>query len=244
MNWRSRLTLLCILAIPAFSGYPLGYFQETIVPGLTLGWIAYALMVHGAAFGLLGPSSYRLALIISLLITLPVVLLGSAISLIALFIRDWTTAGLNVIASHYAALAVTMLTVIPLALAIVAAIPFHRMENRLLNQAGGVSLFQKSALMFTRVCIHVIYFVIPEILEVLREERILNRIMSRQASPGAPKLSLQVRASILVRNMIQVGVEGICSSVRHIPLWAEEIARLPGRESQASTEQNHRNNPD
>lgn len=244
MNWRIRLTLFCILAIPAFTGYPLGYFQDALFTGLTWGWIVYALMVHTATLGLLGPAPYRLALIITLLITLPVVLLGATISLIILFFRGWTIMGLNVITSHYTALAVTMLTVIPLALSIVAVIPFHRMENRLLSRPGGVGLIQKSGLMFARVCIHVIYFVIPDILEVLREERILNQIMGRQTSPREQKLSLRSRAAILVRNMIQVGVESICSSVRHIPLWAEEIARLPGRETTASTAQKNSNNSD
>ncbi len=242
MNWRFRLILFCILAIPAFTGYPLGYFQEALLPGLAWGWVVYAAMVHAAALSLLGPSPYRLALLITLLITLPVVVLGAGISLAILFFQGWTAADLNAIVIHYVALAVTMLTVIPLALSIMAVIPFHRMENKLLNRAGGVTLLHKCALMFTRVCIHVIYFVIPDILEVLREERILNQIMGRQSSRGEAKLSLRMRGTILVRNMIQVGVEGICSSVRHIPLWADEIARLPGRESHASTEQNHSNN--
>ena len=244
MNWQFRLVLFSILAIPAFTGYPLGYFQEDLIPGLTLGWIGYAALVHAATLGLLGRSPYRLALIISLLIILPVVCLGSLISLIILFYQGWTTTGLHVIASHYVTLGITMLTVIPLALAIMAVIPFHRLESRLLSQSGGVSLMQKSALMFTRVCIHVIYFVIPDILEVLREERILSQIMGRQASPGESRLSLRLRATILVRNMIQVGVEGICSSVRHIPLWADEIARLPGRGSQASVKPDNRHRSD
>jgi len=209
-----------------------------------MGWIVYATLVHAATLSLLGPSPYRLALVISLLITLPVVLLGATISLIVLFFRGFTAADLNAITSHYVALAVTMLTVIPLALSIVAVIPFHRMENRLLNQSGGVSLIQKSTLMFARVCIHVIYFVIPDIMEVLREERILKQIMGRQASAEDPKLSLRLRANILVRNMIQVGVEGICSAVRHIPLWAEEIARLPGRKSHVSSKRENSNHSD
>ncbi len=244
MNWRISLTLFCLLAIPAFTGYPLGYFQKTLLPGLAVGWIIYAALVHVATIGLLGPPPYRLALIISLVITLPVVLLGAAISLIGLFFRGWTTADLYTITSHYVSLAVTMLTVIPLALSIMAVIPFHRLENRLLTQAGGVSLVQKCALMFARVCIHVIYFVIPDILEVLREERILNQIMGRQTPLGETKLSLRLRGSILVRHMIQVGVEGICASVRHIPLWAEEIARLPSRRSRASTKRDNGHHSD
>ncbi len=236
MNWRIRLILFCVLAIPAFTGYPLGYVQGDLLPGLATGWIIYAALVHTAVLSLLGPSPYRLALIISLLISLPVVLLGTAISLLGLFFRGWSSSELNIITSHYLALAITMITVIPLGLSIVAVIPFHRIETRLLNQARGVSLLEKSALMFTRVCIHVIYFVIPDILEVLREERILNQIMGRQSFPGNVKLSLRLRANLLVGNMIQVGVEGICSSVRHIPMWAEEIARLPGRETRVNSE--------
>jgi hypothetical protein len=161
-----------------------------------------------------------------------------------LLFRSWTPADLNNITSHYVALAVTMLTVIPLGLSIVAVIPFHRLESRLLSQSGGVSLIQKSTLMFARVCIHVIYFVIPDILEVLREERTLKQIMGRRVSAGEPKLSLRLRVNILVRNMIQVGVEGICSAVRYIPLWAEEIARLPGRKSQVSSKRENRDHSD
>jgi len=239
MNWRIRLALFCILAVPAFTGYPLGYLEVSLIPGLSAGWIAYAVVVHTAALCLLGPSPYRVALIICLLITLPVVCLGTAISLIGLYFQGWSSGQLNVIIAHYIALGVTMITVIPLALSIVAMVPFHRIESRLLNKAGGVTLMEKSVLMFARVCIHVIYFVIPDILEVLREERIFAQIAGRQTSPEMAGMPLRFRTGILVRTMIQVGVEGICSAVRYIPLWAEEIARLPGRKARAKPDRDN-----
>ena len=229
MNWRIKFALFCVLAIPAFTGFPLNHIAGNLMPGLSLGWIVYALLVHSAVFYLLGRPSYRIALALCLIISLPVVCLGAGISFIGLLFRGWSALGLKSILEHYTSLAITMLTVIPLALSIVAVIPFHRIENRLLQKSRGVSLMEKSLLMFARVFNHVIYYVIPDILEVLREERILTQIAGRQTSGDAPKQPFQIRARILVRSMIQVGVESICSAVRYVPLWAEEISRLPGR---------------
>ena len=80
-----------------------------------------------------------------------------------------------------------------------------------------------------RVFIHIIYFVIPDILEVLREERIFAEIAGRKKSGSAKKMPLRIRVHALIRILIQIGVEGICSAIRYVPLWAEEISRLPGR---------------
>jgi len=88
---------------------------------------------------------------------------------------------------------------------------------------------EKSALMFVRVFIHIIYFVIPDILEVLREERIFAEITGWNKSGSTKKPPLRIRFHALIRVLIQIGVEGICSAIRYVPLWAEEISRLPGR---------------
>jgi hypothetical protein len=229
MNWRIKFALFCVLAIPAFTGFPLNHIAGNLLPGLSLGWMVYALLVHSAVLYILGRSSYRIALVISLIISVPVVCLGAGISFIGLFFRGWSALDLKSILEHYTSLAITMLTVIPLALSIVAVIPFHRIESRMLQKSRGVSLMGKSLLMFARVFNHVIYYVIPDILEVLREERILIQITGRHTSGDAPKQPFQIRARILVRSMIQIGVESICSAVRYVPLWAEEISRLPGK---------------
>jgi len=229
MNWRIKLSLLFILAIPAFTGFPIHHIEGEMLPGAELGWLVYGLMVHATILFLLGKKPYGMALVIGLIISTPVVCLGAIISIIVLFFKGWRLAGMSAIFAHYMALAITMLTVIPLALSMVAVVPFHRFENRLMQKSEGVSLVGKSALMFVRVFIHIIYFVIPDILEVLREERILAEIAGRQTSTDAPKMKFRHRFAILVRSLVQVGVEGICSAVRYVPLWAEEISRLPGR---------------
>jgi len=229
MTWRIKLAVFCVLAIPAFIGFPLNHIQGTLFPGAAIGWVGYGLIIHTAIFCLLGKKPYQVAIGIGLLISVPVVCLGAGISFVSLFVSGWNPTRQTFIITHYISLAITMITVIPLALSMVAVVPIHRIENRLLQKSRGVSLVEKSVLMFVRVFIHIIYFVIPDILEVLREERIFAVIAGGQKSSRAHKMSLGTRIQALIRILIQIGVEGICSAVRYIPLWAEEISRLPGR---------------
>jgi hypothetical protein len=130
--------------------------------------------------------------------------------------------------AHYVSLALNMLSVIPLALAIVAAIPFDRLEQRLLRKAGGISTGEKYLLMFIRVFNHIVYFVIPNILEVMREEALLRTVSENASLPAGPR-RLRLLGRRLTAGMVQVGVSGICASVRFIPLWAREIDDLPRR---------------
>ena len=229
MTWRIKLTVFCVLAIPAFTGFPLNTIQGTLLPGAGIGWVVYGLLVHITLLCLLGKKPYQVAITIGFFISVPVVCLGAGISFVGLFFSGWDPTRQTFIIAHYISLAITMITVIPLALSMVAMIPFHRIENRLLRQSQGVSLLEKSALMFVRVFVHIIYFVIPDILEVLREERIFTDITGWDKSSSTRKQSLRIRFQALTRILIQIGVEGICSAIRYVPLWAEEISRLPGR---------------
>jgi hypothetical protein len=82
------------------------------------------------------------------------------------------------------------------------------------------------ALMFARVFNHIVFFVIPSILEVVREERRL------QPGSSTPRMAVSARARIscLLNDLTQIGVEGICASIQYIPIWAVEISLLPGKE--------------
>lgn len=229
MNWQFKILILSILAIPAFTGYPVNLFKETLLPGVELGWIVYGFLVHAAIFGLLRKRSYRVALFIALLLSLPVVCLGAGISFISLLWRGWDGGYPEMIITRYVSLAITMLTVIPLALTMGAMIPIHRIENRLLQTGRGIGFIQKSALMAARVFTHIIYFVIPDILEVLREERILNEMIGRRQTEGGVRILFRIRIGALIRLLVNIGVESTCAAIRYIPLWAEEISKLPGR---------------
>lgn len=220
--------MLWLMAIPAFTGFPMNHIQGVFVPGAGFGWVGYAFLVHVLTRAVLGTKAYRIAVFISLFITLPVVILGTGISYIGLLLRGWDPALQAQYSAHYISLAITMLTVIPLALSMVAVVPFHRIEHRLLRRSQGVSIIEKSVLMFLRVFTHIFYFVIPNILEVIREERVFSTLAGRKKSTSVKSLPFFKRLAIMVRVLIQIGVEGICAAIRYVPLWAEEISRLPG----------------
>jgi hypothetical protein len=128
-----------------------------------------------------------------------------------------------------------MLTVIPLALTMIAVIPFHEFEQNLLRSKSGVSKPQRFFLMFLRVFNHIIYSVIPNIIETLREERHYNQWAGRKLTPEsnfshrANERSIHSKLKNLIKEMIQLAVEGICGSIQYIPLWAVEISQLPDR---------------
>ena len=86
----------------------------------------------------------------------------------------------------------------------------------------------KMALMFLRVFSHILYFVIPNILEVIREEGMLPGTGKAGGAQTGAKPPLSRRLKNMVQTLVNIGVESICSAVRYVPLWAEEISRLPG----------------
>ena len=221
LTWKIKLMILTAVAVPAFTGYPLMYFNDPVISGITRGWLGYSLGIHGILAMVLGPAIWGICLSIAVLIMLPVVFGGSAISYLFYLSGLAGTVGPAGYSAHYLSLCITMLTVIPLANGLISVIPVHRIEHTLLTREAGVSLIEKSALMFIRVFTHIVFFVIPNILEIVREER-----QQRES------LSLRRKTAKAIRMLVYLGVEGICASVRYIPLWAEEIAALPDRRSE------------
>ncbi len=73
MNWKLKIILLTVLAVPAFSGYPLDYFHWQPVPGISTGWLLYFTAVASLLLLLLGSEAFSNALAVAALITVPVV---------------------------------------------------------------------------------------------------------------------------------------------------------------------------
>jgi hypothetical protein len=219
--WRWRLVPLLIQGIPAFSGFPLGMAPGEIVSGATWGWVLYWLITMVVLRLFNGGRRYSIILGISVLITLPVVFIGAGVS----FLLSLGGGPLGRLAfaysDHYVALCVTMLTVVPLGLSVVAAVPVQSLEQRMLVGCA-VSPRGKALLMALRVFNHIAFFVIPTILEVIREENVVKAPSARVGFRGGWR-----RCRRLVRTMVVIATEGICSAVQFIPLWAIEIARLP-----------------
>ena len=233
MNWKLKLLILCILALPCFIGYPLTAFEAEIIDGVRLSWVLYALLIHTAILMLTGAGFAEKAVTIAVLISTPVIFLGAGISFLLLPDGLDSVQGPASYSAHYVSLWITMMTVIPLTLCIVALVPFHRLENSLLSKPDGVSRVQKYALMFLRVFNHIVYSVIPGILEVVQEERHYRAWLDAQFG-GHHTIVEKIRYrrqmfTALIRDMIQIGVEGICASIQYIPLWAVEISQLPGK---------------
>lgn len=237
-HWKIKLPLLMLAAIPAFTGYPLNRFDSTVMPGITTAWLAYLVAANLAVLAISGRRQYAIFITVAALITLPVVMTGGTISYI-LLLAGWGGAGGQAAYSrHYVALAVTMLTVIPLALAMVAAVPYQAVEHKVFSSQSGVSRRQKYLLMFVRVFVHIAFFVIPNTLEILREERLFGlRRRFAQDRPEGGRITtggwfyhLKHRLDMLIKVFIQIGIEGICSSIQYVPLWAVEISNLTGKE--------------
>lgn len=233
-----RLIGLAALAVPVFFG--LTPFPEgaEVMPGLAWGAVFYAFLAMTGVAVFCGWVFLANTLAVTALIVSPVVFAGGLISWL-LAIISGAAPGLagSIHGVHYVRLALNMLSVIPLALALVASVPFDRIEQKLLRRPGGISLGEKYLLMFVRVFNHIVYFVIPNLLEVVREEALL-RNLSKNTSlwPGA--LGVRGWGCRLIAGMVHIGVSGICASLRFIPLWAREIDDLPGR-----TPQSYRSKP-
>ena len=230
MNWKTRFFLLAIVSVPAFSGYPLHLFGTPILPGITQGWLGYWITANMAIFCILGGAHLANVIAVAALVTMPVVFVGGGISRLMQLLGLGQPGGPAAYSAHYLTLCVTMLTVIPLALSLVAVVPFHEIEQHLLGGKRGISRLEKYLLMFLRVFNHVIYFVIPNIMEVMREEGHLR--IGGEKPLSKPGLRSVIRA------MIRIGIEGICAAMQYIPLWAVEISRLPARRRGSSHDSN------
>ena len=216
-GWRRRFGVLAVAGVPAFCGWPLGHFAGLLFPGITVGWLAYLVLVHVLVRWTCGGRRYADIVAVAALIATPVVYGGAAVASVWNLVTGGGGPAAALAGAHYLRLCVTMLTVVPLALALVIQVPFQRIEHQLLEGRRGVSRREKALLMSLRVFNHIVYFVIPNILEVMREEH---------RGGGGPSVRAG-RWRHLMRDLVHLAVEAICAAVRYIPLWAVEIAALP-----------------
>ncbi len=214
-GWKLKIAVLLIIAVPAFSGYPLHLVAVQVIPGISASWCLYALVVNLAVLALHGCGRYADIITLAAMITMPVVFSGAIVSHLA-GLTGLSPRPPALAAVHYIQLCLTMLAVIPLALGIVTSIPFEAAEQKLLQNSSGVTARQKKLLMILRVFNHICFTVMANLVEIIREER--NNFL--KAGNGS--------LSALIGLMRHAAVECICSAVQFIPLWAIEIGSLPG----------------
>jgi hypothetical protein len=237
MNWKIKFFLLVIISVPAFTGYPVVVYDSEVISGLTYGWVAYFFLVNILIPAINGLRFYANILAVSALISIPVVFVGGSISYLIFLLGIGYGAGQSAYSPHYLSICVTMLTVIPLALSLIGVVPFHRFEQNLLQNKAGVSKLEKCMLMFLRVFNHIVYFVIPNILETVREEGHYRKWTQNEEMPSletsgtSRSRTLKTKILALIKGMVQLAVESICASIQFIPLWAVEISQLPDKKS-------------
>ena len=239
MNWKIKLLWLLILSVPAFSGYPINMSGAEILPEITYGWVLYFITTHALLPMIIGVRHYSNILSLSALVSVSVIFAGGTVSYLIFLTGLGHGTGPAAYSGHYVSLCLTILTVVPLALSIVATVPFHEIEHHFLIDRSHVSTPEKSILMFLRVFNHIVHFVIPNILEVMREEAQYRRyaVDLGPKTPGAQSPSIvpaiKTRFKVLIRDFTHLGVEGICSAIQYIPLWAIEISQLPNKKNKS-----------
>ena len=224
-----RLIVLGVVAVPVFTGwfpFPAG---TAVLPGVSSEAVLAAVAALAGVAVTCGRGFLANTLTVTALVVVPVVYGGGTVSWLLALCGGAAPGQAGALhGAHYVRLALNMLGVIPLALAVVAAVPFARLEQRLLRNGRGIPAGEKYLLMFVRVFHHIVDFVIPNILEVMREEGFPGAVSPSGGHPdGRPGARRPWRR--LTAGLVQVGVSGICAAVRFIPLWAREIDDLPGR---------------
>jgi hypothetical protein len=128
---------------------------------------------------------------------------------------------------------------VPLAIATVSVIPFFRYEKRVMSKTQGISFAKKLLLIGSRVFAHIIYFVIPKILLVVREEEQKGHPYF-QSSGFAQDIILERGKKTIKKCLEQlsdyyyIGLSGIRFAIEYIPLWALEISQLPSKKEKLS----------
>lgn len=225
MRRLAQSLILLIVAIPAFTGLFL-----TQGPALFLdiqaGRLGYGLVTALAIAALRGRFLWLSATLIAFVIAIPVAGGGALLSL-ALYVVGLSAMTPMQIAARYVFLFINMLSMIPLGIALVTLIPTAALEARLLRGVTGVSLPQKSMLMALRVFNHVVFTVMPEIMQTVTEELRFNGYVYKTGLRAKHRRRLFLHS--ILKKFMFVAVAALCLSVKYIHFWAAEISALPGK---------------
>lgn len=232
--WGIKLITLLIISIPSWNYFFINLISNEIFKGLSYGQLIYFLIVTISILILLGRKILSICHSIASIIVLSVVFFGSFISLVEAILTtspEFVPTKILDYSPHYISLFITMMTVVPLSLAIFSSIPFFQYEKKVLKKMEGMSIIRKIILISVRVFGHIIYNVIPKIILVKREEDSIIKSTDGIAEDIIFKKCEKTRGQliILIRDYFQIGIVAIRSSIEYIPLWALEISHLPNK---------------
>lgn len=150
--------------------------------------------------------------------------------LVSYIFSGFSTKDILIYSDHYIKLLFNTLAILPITIAFVSAIPIREFENNLLQECKGVSSFEKKMLISSRIFNHIIYIVIPKLLQIKKEENNLNEITFEDFIEDS-FLSNLSNISLLIKKKIQEFINLliilVVESLEFIPLWSIEINELP-----------------
>jgi len=230
--WILKSFLFAIVFMPSFTLYFNHNFNEEIIKGLTYWKLLYCSIAILTVYILTGSRVLILCLTAVSLLSISVIFFGSIISCLI----NFSSISNNYIFSYsprYISLLINMYTVVPLAIAFMSILPFKEYENYLLRRFKGISLFEKILLIITRVFNHIIYYVAPNILRVIKEEKRNNDIyysanlVEEATVKNYQSIRLKFRKLLIV--FFDLSLCSICFSIEYVPLWVLEISNLPSK---------------
>jgi len=229
-----KLILLLLTLIPSFTNFFLTKMPSTVIPGVSLWQLLYFFIVLLVVRVVAGYAIFFFSLSAVSLLSLPVVFVGAIVSCLK---RLPAISNEQIFreSPHYISLLLNMLTVVPLAIGLMSQIPLRRYEMRLLNRTRGVTFREKILLMAARVINHILFTVIPNILQVRREERYKGSqvLIEEFANDFLLEKAKEINQRVIrcVIEMLDIAVASICFSVEHITIWAIEIGNLPSKQA-------------
>jgi uncharacterized membrane protein YhaH (DUF805 family) len=188
-----------------------------ILPGIPLYEISYLIFIYFVIATAMGARFLMISIALSVVASAPMILAGSALSCV-LSLFTGPDAKICSDGPHYVGLLLNILSTVAIAVTLVCLSlrPLRDYERRLTLTSSGVSVVQRKMLLACRVIVHIFFFVVPVILEVIREERILRRFSFSMSD---------IKAGCLL--LVRIVYQGTCETLQFIPLWAGEIESLP-----------------
>lgn len=224
----SKVILYCLLVtLPPLvvSGLPpqvAAAFEQQIVPGISRYQVIYMSTVYLLIANFL--SGQFLAKTLTWVVALAFPMFFVTPSIIYLSRITGLSSATNNYGPHYLDLIISMFIFIPLSIGLIALLrgPAKEYERHMILQYQGISLGRKRLLIGCRILVHLLFSVVPALVEVIREEKVLGRI--RRSS----KIRIdELRASAWL--LLRIVCHAVCETLQYIPLWVSEIAALPTR---------------
>src|ERR1043166_1629757 len=225
MSAWSRFLILCILAAPAFLGtlgFPVGGNFSFGLQGLNDQVIYYALFFNFMLFIVVGRKHYLNILTIAILFSLTILLIGP-------FVRIFYQSP-EAYSAYYIGKFLTMLTVVPAALAMILSIPINDLEQKLFAPGGSKRKTRKALIIAVRVLRYIVFHVIPNMKERVLEEAVpfhcIAEIWKRDRRAGRPANAILNVFLFVVQFSVEVLIYALGASMKNVDLWANWISQV------------------